>query len=408
MSDAVSEDIRILDHSSVLGATPEEQVAVILWLKSVAALREECSAQLACAAHDCPVPCEACSAEGEFEVVCSACKHVFAAVPVVVENRACASESEFIRTRHIAFYSEARALLLRSAGSKDGREGSKPRQRGHDIHKDAARRAVQALVRGLLRSKLGLPENVGVDRKREVERRTLESLRKRATERERLEEERRRAAAASAAAAAKAAERKRSDETYRTLVIVGTVLVAAGFFISVRSSGNRSETLPSEAFVETPAEAVPLEDVVSSAGEARDVESAPPSAADEPNSRGEDASSNIQDPVIIPATPSGSAWLGVVLSNLEDAAAQALGLPGAMGVLVNQVVSGGPAQAAGLRPGDVLLVINGEFIDAMPDVVGELQQLQPGTTIEFRVVRDQKELRVNVTLGRAPPPTDRP
>ena len=75
-----------------------------------------------------------------------------------------------------------------------------------------------------------------------------------------------------------------------------------------------------------------------------------------------------------------------------------------MGALVDDVVSGGPAEAAGLRRGDVLLVINGEFIDAVPDVYRELRQLLPGMTIEFRVMRDRKDMRASITLGRTPVP----
>jgi S1-C subfamily serine protease len=94
--------------------------------------------------------------------------------------------------------------------------------------------------------------------------------------------------------------------------------------------------------------------------------------------------------------------MGTELSSLDDAAAQSRGLPGAMGALVESIVPGSPAEAAGLRSGDVLLVINGEFVDAVPDVLRELGQVSPGSRIDIRIMRNRRELTVTITLGRRP------
>lgn len=437
MSEPASQDIRQRENAEALRHLPEAQGDAIAWLKSVGALRSQCSSPLACAAHDCPVPCEACSAEGEVEVVCTACRHVFPAVPVSVEDRACASEAEFVRTRHIAFFSEARALISKKGANPGEARAAGPKAFQEGPSADAVRNVAKALGRALTRMALRIRAQEIVDRRRKEERRMAE--RKRAEERKRLEEERRRA---DAAAAAMAAAKKRREQTNRTLFIVGVLLATAGYLMIGRSGGNRSERLPAETMAEAPTQAAAergprsaepaggddrinasepapaLETPLGNAVEQPTVEDPAPSSAAETR-LGKTITSDIPDGAVteaegpedglapaarLPTLPGSSAWLGVALSNLDDAAAQARGLPGAMGALVDDVVSGSPAEAAGLRRGDVLLVINGELIDAVSDVLRELRQLQPGMTIQFRVKRDRKDVSTSITLGRAPAP----
>jgi S1-C subfamily serine protease len=75
-----------------------------------------------------------------------------------------------------------------------------------------------------------------------------------------------------------------------------------------------------------------------------------------------------------------------------------------MGALVEELVADSPAERSGLLKGDVLIGINGEFIDAVPDVLKELAQINPGSTVELRIMRDRQELRINVEAGVRPTP----
>ena len=58
-------------------------------------------------------------------------------------------------------------------------------------------------------------------------------------------------------------------------------------------------------------------------------------------------------------------WLGVRIQEVTDDIAESLGLPNNQGALVASVTEKGPAQAAGLEPGDVILELNGQKVSSM-------------------------------------------
>lgn len=88
--------------------------------------------------------------------------------------------------------------------------------------------------------------------------------------------------------------------------------------------------------------------------------------------------------------------IGLRLTSLDDAAAQERGLPGAMGALVEEVIPDGPADRAGLRVGDVLLGINGEFVDGVADIEREMSRMQPGDTVALRLLRGGQEVELEM------------
>jgi len=99
-------------------------------------------------------------------------------------------------------------------------------------------------------------------------------------------------------------------------------------------------------------------------------------------------------------------WLGVVFDELTPDLAKRLEVPGPSGVLVRDVLPGQPAAAAGLQPGDVIVVWNGKEV-ADRD---ELQQMVAGTPIGSKVtavvVRDGQRTTLEVTVGRRPSPDE--
>lgn len=84
------------------------------------------------------------------------------------------------------------------------------------------------------------------------------------------------------------------------------------------------------------------------------------------------------------------AWLGVYLSDQERDQA---------GALITHVYPSGPAARAGLRPGDIVLQINGEQIAGTPELIATVEALQPSDRAEFLVRRRQGEVTVPVVLG---------
>jgi serine protease Do len=93
-------------------------------------------------------------------------------------------------------------------------------------------------------------------------------------------------------------------------------------------------------------------------------------------------------------------WLGVRLANMTRAAADRAGYDGSSGAVVTRVTPNGPAAAAGLRPGDVVVRFNGQEIAdsrALTRMVGEAQV---GSTATIDVVREGRRMQITATIER--------
>ena len=69
------------------------------------------------------------------------------------------------------------------------------------------------------------------------------------------------------------------------------------------------------------------------------------------------------------------------------------------GVLVQEVQPGGPADKAGLKPGDIIVTIDGRSIKDGDDLVNEIASRHPGSTIRLGFLRDGKQNDTTVTIG---------
>jgi len=69
------------------------------------------------------------------------------------------------------------------------------------------------------------------------------------------------------------------------------------------------------------------------------------------------------------------------------------------GVLVQQVQPGGPADKAGLKPGDIITTIDGRNIKDGDDLVNDIAARHPGSSIRLGFIRDGKEQDATVTVG---------
>jgi S1-C subfamily serine protease len=111
------------------------------------------------------------------------------------------------------------------------------------------------------------------------------------------------------------------------------------------------------------------------------------------------------------------AYLGISGGSITPDLAKALKLPVEEGVLVNEVVKGGPADEAGLKGGDtsatiegasfrlggdVITEVDGKKISGMEDVVNAVNAASPGDKLELTVDRDGKSQTIDVTLGVRP------
>ncbi len=95
-------------------------------------------------------------------------------------------------------------------------------------------------------------------------------------------------------------------------------------------------------------------------------------------------------------------FLGVDLEALSPEDAEQFGIPVNGGVLVRDVVPGGPADEAGLERGDVIAAAGDVEVASYGDLLGTLRDYRPGDTIDLTVVRDGEEQQFEAELDESP------
>lgn len=91
--------------------------------------------------------------------------------------------------------------------------------------------------------------------------------------------------------------------------------------------------------------------------------------------------------------------IGVVIQEVSYDLAKSFGLQAANGALISQVTPGGPADKAGLQPGDIVQSVNGENVKASSDLPVLVGMMPPGTQLTLGIWRNGKREEVQVTLG---------
>ena len=95
----------------------------------------------------------------------------------------------------------------------------------------------------------------------------------------------------------------------------------------------------------------------------------------------------------------GRPALGITVLNVNSAQmAMQYGF-NALGVYIYQVNEGSGAAAAGLQPGDRIVIIDGTEVSDSSDVTNVVQQKQVGDTVNLQVARDGEILSFDVVLG---------
>ncbi len=96
-------------------------------------------------------------------------------------------------------------------------------------------------------------------------------------------------------------------------------------------------------------------------------------------------------------------WLGISSLELDPMAAGDRGIPITAGALVQRVVRDGPADRAGIRPGDVIVAIDGRPVRRVEDIADYLDGAKAvGDTVTLEVWRDGETFSLEVTLGEWP------
>ena len=93
-------------------------------------------------------------------------------------------------------------------------------------------------------------------------------------------------------------------------------------------------------------------------------------------------------------------WLGIAIQDVTDELAGTFGVK--EGVLVAEVMKGGPAEAAGVRQGDVIVELNGAPIKEVPELQRRVAAVAPGQPVKLKVIRDRKPVTLAVTVSEMP------
>lgn len=94
-------------------------------------------------------------------------------------------------------------------------------------------------------------------------------------------------------------------------------------------------------------------------------------------------------------------YVGINFQPINPNIAARYNLPAQWGVYVTDVTSGGPASQAGIRQGDIITKIGDVVLDETHSYVNTLFTFQPGNQVTLTLMRDGKEMQVQVTLGEA-------
>ncbi|MEK9661843.1 MAG: DegQ family serine endoprotease [Alphaproteobacteria bacterium] len=92
-------------------------------------------------------------------------------------------------------------------------------------------------------------------------------------------------------------------------------------------------------------------------------------------------------------------WLGVRIQTVTDEIAETIGLDEARGAMVASVADDGPARAAKIEPGDVVLTFDGKPVDSMRELPRIVAETPIGKEVDVEVWRKGKKVALKVTIG---------
>ena len=93
--------------------------------------------------------------------------------------------------------------------------------------------------------------------------------------------------------------------------------------------------------------------------------------------------------------------LGITIQNLTPEIAKQLGVSQPSGVVVNQVLPGSAADKAGLKPGDVIVSVDGQPVGSNSELQSVIGVMRVGTAVSLGVVRNGKSMTVQATISKA-------
>jgi len=95
-------------------------------------------------------------------------------------------------------------------------------------------------------------------------------------------------------------------------------------------------------------------------------------------------------------------WLGVQIQPVSKDIAESIGLSEAKGALASEPQADGPALAAGVKAGDVIVAVDGQPVNNPRELARKIGSIQPGSEVDLTLWRNGKSESVKLTLGTMP------
>ena len=100
-------------------------------------------------------------------------------------------------------------------------------------------------------------------------------------------------------------------------------------------------------------------------------------------------------------------WIGVEVQELSPSQAESFKAGSARGALIAGVLRGGPADKAGVKPGDILVEVQSKPVADPAAMLNLIAALEPGQSAKVKLKRHGQDIDATVTVGRRPKPQPR-
>ncbi|MGH9146016.1 MAG: PDZ domain-containing protein, partial [Vicinamibacterales bacterium] len=98
-------------------------------------------------------------------------------------------------------------------------------------------------------------------------------------------------------------------------------------------------------------------------------------------------------------------YIGVALTDVTPDLQRSLKLDSTDGALVQDITDGSPGDRAGLRAYDLIVSVDGKAVENNDELIREIASRTPGSVARLDIIRDRRDLQLQIRLGERPPRT---